>query len=64
MNAENGKTPLNLSINKEVKRLMKIACAESDRDVSEVTDELYRQFLKRHAAAKRGARSKGEKRKK
>jgi len=53
MSAENGREAFNLSINTEVKRLMKIACAESGEDVSDVTEKLYAEFLKRHAAGKR-----------
>lgn len=62
MSADNERTPFNLSIDKEVKRQMKIACAESAEDVSDVTEELYREFLKRHAAGKRVRYSKGRKR--
>lgn len=39
--------PLNLSIDREITRLMKITCAESEEDVSEVTEQLYREFLKK-----------------
>lgn len=61
MSATNGRTAFNLSINKDVKRAMKVACAESGDDVSDVTEQLYLNFLKRHAAGKRIRYSKGQK---
>lgn len=61
MSAENGREAFNLSINKDVKRAMKVACAESGEDVSEVTEKLYAVFLKQHAAGKT-SRTKAKKR--
>lgn len=40
------KVPLNLSMDAEVKRQMKIHCAGSGEDVSEVTEALYVKFLR------------------
>lgn len=48
MSAANGKTTLNLSINAEIKRRMKISCAETGDDVSAVTEALYVKFLGEH----------------
>jgi hypothetical protein len=46
MKQEKGKrTALNLSINAELKRLMKIQCASDNTDVSKVTEILYVKFL-------------------
>lgn len=36
----------NLSVNRDLKRLMKRQCADDEVDVSDVTEELYREYLK------------------
>lgn len=47
MTAASEKEPFNLSIKKDVKRAMKVYCAETDQDVSEVTEKLYAELLQR-----------------
>lgn len=44
--ANQPKASLNLSINSEIKRLMKIQCAVEGTDVSTVTEKLYARYLK------------------
>jgi hypothetical protein len=53
MSAANGKQAFNLSINSEIKRQMKISCAETGEDVSKVTEALYAKFLAEHARGKK-----------
>gem|GEM_PF-5065652 len=40
------KVPFNLSVDAELKRQMKVHCAGTDKDVSEVTEQLYADFLR------------------
>lgn len=42
------KEPVNLSLNGRLKRLFKAHCAIIGRDMSDVTEELYAEFLKRN----------------
>lgn len=39
------KVPWNLSVPKEIKRAMAVYCAENDLEISEVTEQLWREFL-------------------
>lgn len=48
---EGKREPFNLSVDSNLKRQMKIYCAETGEDVSEVTEMLYEQFLKRHGVS-------------
>lgn len=50
------RVPFNLNVNRELKRLMQVQCASDETDVSDVTEYLYRQYLK-----SKGIRLLGEK---
>lgn len=51
MSAKNGREALNLSINGQIKRLMKSQCAAEGKEVSEVTEGLYLDFLAKRKIA-------------
>lgn len=60
MATQKGKVPWNLSVDAELKRLVKIQCAADGTDVSEVTEKLYRDYLKENKVALKIAEPSGD----
>lgn len=58
MTTRKDRVPWNLSVNSELKRLMKIQCASDGDDISEVTEKLYRDYLKQNKVSIRAAEEK------
>lgn len=50
MTAKNGNVPLNLSVNPDLKRLVKIHSAKEGKNVSEITEKLYEELLSKETA--------------
>lgn len=51
MTTKEEKEAVNLSVNRQIKRLFKAQCAMIGREMSEVTEELYETFLKSQGVA-------------
>lgn len=47
-----GKVPWNLSVPKEIKKAMLVYCAQHDLEISELTEDLWRELLARRPTAR------------